>query len=266
MICGVLCGHPQTPQITHKSPQIVDSTNLWIHNFSHSTLPDKFEKLSEKLYTIGLMSIEIKHLLEASISEKSDFKSRVKAYDQKCIILVHPFLSEFTKPFPQQYDRALHEILAGSFNNNLPLVIAEEAGASITNLAYKLTKYANGTIYTLPTRPQSPRPEPPFDWQDLNRALLDSGVKTARLGGQRFEFASMDDPAILDEHPYADWFIDKMHDGNQDELIKKRVLPYGCGGMLMCKLMTAGINVELLSASYPSNKIALPKNRILIPT
>jgi hypothetical protein len=99
----------------------------------------------------------------------------------------------------------------------------------------------------------------------LKSTLLDSGVKTARVGGQRFEFASMDDPGILDEHPYADWFIDMMYEGNQNELIKKGVLPYGCGGMLMCELMTAGINVELIDASYPSNKISLPNSRILLP-
>lgn len=31
-LCEVICGHPQTPQITHKSPQFVESTNLWSTN------------------------------------------------------------------------------------------------------------------------------------------------------------------------------------------------------------------------------------------
>lgn len=212
------------------------------------------------------MSVELRPLLTPEKIHKSDFKDRVLNYGQKCIILVHPFLSEFTKPFPKNYNANLDEVLKKSFYDNLPLVIAEEAGPAFDALSTRLSKFRNGVAYTLSTKPQSPQPELPYNWQDLKISLQNSGVKTALIGGQRFEFASMDDEGILDEHPYADWLIDQMYEQNhQNEVVAKRLLPYGCGGMMMCELMTAGTNVQLLDASYPSNKIALPNNRILLP-
>lgn len=211
------------------------------------------------------MNIEMRPLLNPDKFPESSFKTRVQNYGQKCIILVHPFLPAFTKPYPKDYTTYLDEVLKRSLKGDLPLVIAEESGPAFQNLPAKLSEFGKGTFFAFPTRPQSPRPELPFDWQDLKNVLTESGVKTAQIGGQRFEFASIDEQGILDEHPYADWLIDQMYDGNQSEVISKRVLPFGCGGMMICELMTAGINIELLIASYPSNKIALPENRIVLP-
>lgn len=202
-------------------------------------------------------------LLNLDKSTNSDFKTRVKNYGQKCIILVHPFLPDFTKPYPKDYDANLADVLNKSLRDDLPLVIAEQSGSAFQDLPAKLSEFGKGSFFAFPTRPQSPRPEMPFDWQDLKGTLLESGVKTAHLGGQRFEFASMDDKGVLDEHPYADCLIDQIYERNQSEVVTNRLLPYGCGGMMICELITAGINVELLNASYPSNKIALP-NRLLL--
>ena len=206
----------------------------------------------------------MRSLLNPDKSSKSEFKTRVKNYGQKCIILIHPFLPDFTNPYPKDYTANLAEVLKRSLRDDLPLVIAEESGPAFQNLPDKLSEFGKGAFFAFPTRPQSPQPEPPFDWQDLKNVLTDSGAKTAQIGGQRFEFASMDEQGILDEHPYADWLIDQIYERNQSEVVTRRVLPYGCGGMMICELMTAGINIDLLSASYPSNKIALPDSRLLL--
>lgn len=154
------------------------------------------------------MNVESKPLL-ASKQASEDFKNRVANYDQSCVILVHPFLGKFSpvNSSIEEYQYNLEVLLRDCFKNNLPLVIADDGAPSFSNLYQSLEPF-KGSAFLLPTRAQSPRPDLPFDWEDLRSLLKSSQVKKAKVGGQNMEFASIDKRGILDEHPYADWFID----------------------------------------------------------
>lgn len=213
------------------------------------------------------MSIEIMPLLGSDKRTKDDFKARVLNNGQLCTILVHPFLGRFSaqNASTQQYSLNLESLLR-SRQPNEPFLLAAEEDPSSPELRNMLSPFS-GEIFTIQTRAQSPRPEAPYDWNDLHKLLKDSGVKKANLGGQRFEFASIDEIGILEAHPYADWLIDELYDSDQtngSEFLKQRMLPFGCGGMMMCELAKSGIEVSLLTASYPQNTImpiSLPIHR-----